>query len=194
MVDHSDAPSVHVRFRLRYPDLYWMYLTTWITPPTVLLGLYILTGPLWVPVENPGGLFAAGIAILAMGVLGVPIALMFATGASAYVGTTISLRIDDTGVEGWGPGSRYDIVWAALKRPRFESRVVVLPFNPRFSARRCWVTIPRRALTPEQSAALLALLRAHGFLRTRSGRSVTGRILGIVLDRFPRSPKPETVE
>lgn len=161
-------------------DLFWMWLTSWFTPATIAFGLFFLTA-LVAPGDHPRGLdAAAGIGLIVAAFTVAPLFWIRVTGMSALVGQTIDLRIDSNGVAGWPIVIRGGRPWSRLHGPRIEDRVVVLPFRLATSALG-WVVIPRRALSDAQLAELTELLRARGFLARGDGRSLTGRLLALVV-------------
>jgi hypothetical protein len=116
-----------------------------------------------------------------------PLFWMRVTGTWGLVGRPVELVVDAFGVEGWPVPIRGGRPWTRLHRPRIEALVVILPFRLATSSLG-WVVIPRRAIDDEQLAQLVALLRAHGFLRRGDGRSLIGRLLGPFLaSRRPRA-------
>ena len=163
-------------------DLFWMWLTSWITLATVAFGLFFIS-VLLVPGDYPRALdVASGIFLIVSAFTVAPLFWIRITGMSALVGTEIVLVLDATGVGGWPIGIRGGRPWTRLHRPRIESRVIVLPFRWATSALG-WVVIPRAALTDEQFEGLVEILRSHGHLTRGDGRSLLGRLLAPFLDR-----------
>lgn len=177
---------MRVTFTLRLSDLYWMWLTSWFTPATVAFGLFFIS-VLFVPGDHPRSLdVAAGIALIVAAFTVAPLFWIRVTGTWRLVGRPIELVVDAGGVEGWPVPIRGGRPWSRLHRPRIEALVVVLPFRLATSSLG-WVVIPRRAITDEQLAQLIDLLRARGFLRRGDGRSVIGRLLAPFLG--PERPR-----
>jgi len=175
---------MRLAYTVRLADLFWMWLTSWITLATIAFGLFFIS-VLLVPGDYPRALdVAAGIFLIVSAFTVAPLFWIRITGMSALIGQEIAIILDSTGVGGWPiaiPGGR---PWTRLHRPRIESRVVVLPFRFATSALG-WVVVPRGALTDEQFEGLVELLRAHGFLARGDGRSLLGRLLAPFLDRSP---------
>ena len=170
-------------YTVRLADLFWMWLTSWITLATVAFGLFFIS-VLLVPGDYPRALdVACGIFLIVSAFTVAPLFWIRITGMSALIGQEIVLVLDATGVGGWPITIRGGRPWTRLHRPRIESRVVVLPFRWATSALG-WVVIPRAALTDEQFEGLVEFLRAHDFLTRGDGRSLLGRLLAPFLDRL----------
>jgi hypothetical protein len=171
---------VELTYTVFLVDLFWMWVTSWFTPATVAFGFFFLSA-LVAPGDHPRALdAAAGIGLIVAAFTVAPLFWIRVTGMSGLVGQSIDLRIDSGGIEGWPIVIRGGRPWGRLHRPRIEDRVVVLPFRLATSALG-WVVIPRRALTDAQLAELTELLRARGFLAHGDGRSLTGRLLSLVV-------------
>jgi hypothetical protein len=169
-------------YTVRLADLFWMWLTSWMTLATIAFGLFFIS-VLLVPGDYPRPLdVAAGIFLIVSAFTVAPLFWIRVTGMSALVDQEIVLVLDETGVGGWPIAIRGGRPWTRLHRPRIESRVVVLPFRLATSALG-WVVIPRSALTDEQLEGLVELLRSHGFLARGDGRSLLGRLLAPFLGR-----------
>ena len=167
---------MRIDFTVELTDLYWMWLTSWFTPATVAFGLFFASA-FFVPGDHPRDLdLACGIALIVAAFTVGPVYWLSITGMRRLVGRSVDLRIDDDGVSGWPVAIAGGRPWSRLRRPRIESRVVVLPFR-KASSSLGWVVIPRRALTDAQLDDLVDLLRARGFLRHGNGQSVTGQLL-----------------
>jgi hypothetical protein len=173
---------VRLTYTIGLTDLFWMWLTSWFTPATVVFGLFFIS-VLLVPGDYPRTLdVAAGIFLIVAAFTVAPLFWIRVTGGGGLVGLTVVLMLDEAGVEGWPVVIAGGRPWDRLHRPRIESRVVVLPFRHGTSALG-WVVIPRSALTDRQLATLVELLRAGGALRRGDGRSLVGRLLSPFLDR-----------
>ena len=176
---------MQLTYTVRMTDLFWMWLTSWFTPATVAFGLFFISA-LVAPGDHPRALdAAAGIGLFAAAFTVAPFFWIRITGMTGLVGMSIDLAVDPDGVEGWPIPIRGGRPWTRLHRPRIEDCVVVLPFRMSTSPLG-WVVIPRRALTDDQLADLIALLRARGCLARGRGQSVTGRLLSPLVNRSTR--------
>jgi hypothetical protein len=173
---------VQLTYTVRMSDLFWMWLTSWFTPVTVAFGLFFISA-LFAPGDHPRALDgAAGIGVIIAAFTVAPLYWSRITGMTRLVGMSIDLTVDPDGVGGWPIPIRGGRPWTRLRLPRIEDQVIVLPFRMSTSPLG-WVVIPRRALTDDQLADLIALLRARGFLARGRGQSVTGRLLSPLLNR-----------
>jgi hypothetical protein len=173
---------VRLSYTIRLTDLFWMWLTSWFTPATVVFGLFFISA-LFVPGDHPRALdAAAGIFLIVAAFTVAPLFWIRVTRTGALVGLPVVLLLDSTGVDGWPIVIAGGRPWDRLHRPRIESRVVVLPFRYLTSALG-WVVIPRSALTDGQLESLVEILRARGDLTRGDGRSLLGRLLAPFLDR-----------
>ena len=185
---------VHIQYQLRVSDLYWMWETSYVGLATTLvflvLGLTLLSAAIS-PGDKPVGIdIAMGLVSLVLAPVLAPGLLIFLISMSAQRGREIQLTIDEHGLAGWPvPGFR-QTSWARLRHPRLERRVLVLPFSWPFAD--SWAVIPARAFTPDQFAAVMAIMESHGHLRDGNRQSPMGRLLGL-LDghaRFSRAVPP----
>jgi hypothetical protein len=163
----SRENRITVSYKVRVSDLAWMYVGSWAVRLMLAPGLFELV--VAATPGHPNSLEDAivGLVALVVGPLVVVLGLPVFNRTLPLIGTTVHLRIDDTGVQGWPAAGGLDQTWRRVRRVRRLRGVITIPFRQRQLDRRGWVPIPERALSPEQASFLADLFELKGLSKSR---------------------------